>query len=277
MAYNPTVKYTFYYVDGYGMFVVLGDENSWRDSVGRNFYAYIAYRDTRLLEAMWECSKIVDGEIELRRHPFIDSDDMSRDHLTYILLAIKMFKPQAVKQFTELLTRRVSDEANITLDMWWWIKSISGRKRYQVLYYLLSIPMALGGLIWNSLLSGAAAFVDGEQKSELYSWMYPFYAMQIMSWQLYVMPNTWAKKVLQRICRWHTDKTNYAVRLVLGDKSVKLSDIQDWKSTKQWRWGVKLKTTNRDMSLIDPDLLVYNDLEKDYVIGLFYMIHLDLS
>jgi hypothetical protein len=277
MAYNPTVKYTFYYVDGYGMFVVLGDDASWRDSVGRNFYAYIAYGDIKLLEAMWECSKIVDGKIELRRHPFIDSDDMSRDHLTYILLAIKLFEPQALKQFTSLLSRKVSDKHNITLDMWWWIRSIRGEKWYQVLYYALTIPMMLGALLWNSILSLIALFENKEGRDTIYSAMYPFYAMQIMAWQVYVMPDSWAKKVLQRICRWHTGKTNYAVRMVLGDKSVKLSDIENHESTNQWRWGAKLKTTDRDMNPTDPELLVYNDLEKDYVIALFHMVDFELS
>lgn len=274
MGYNPLIKTTFYYVDDSGMFVVFGDPKSWRDSVGRNFYAYIAYSDDSLLTSMWLCAQIVDGKIKFRRHPLDDGKDMSRDHVSYILMALSIFEPHAVKQFVSMLEFQISAKHEFSIDMWCWAQSLGGSKLHEFLYYTMAIPMTVGSYLWNGLLFGVAALGGDKWKRKVYHSMYPFYAMQNMAWQVYCMRNTIAKSVLQRICRWHVDKTNYAVRMVLGDKSVTWDEIKDHKSTKSWRWGVKLKTSDRDMDLIDPKLLEYNDLEKDYLLALFCMVNL---
>ena len=81
MNYDPENKDTFFYVDKYDMVLHRDDPLSWRDSIGRNFDAWIAWRDERFIEAVKRCFKY-----GLQRHPAHWTNDMSRDHVSYALI-----------------------------------------------------------------------------------------------------------------------------------------------------------------------------------------------
>jgi hypothetical protein len=143
LTFDPDTKETYWQVDDHGMVIVLGDNKSWMDSIGETFDALICYEEPELLE---------DGSVTAFRHPAHHTNDMSRDHVIYILLALRLFDKNNLGKVAEGLQYRISDKAKFSVDMWLWMKSLTGSKKYRRLYYSVAIPLMVVTVLWNKLL-----------------------------------------------------------------------------------------------------------------------------
>ena len=289
--FNPDVKDTYYYVDDAGMVCTLGHDDTWRDSVGRTFLAWIAYGANSLMDAIVKCTDYHDdGSFTFHRHPVKRSDDMSRDHVTYTLLAMKFHDREKLELLVKGLKWRISDKFTFTIDSWFWMKSLTGSLSYRFLFYLVSIPILIFNIIYDKIwfrLCGIGKELhhteftpepNGDkskiiQKGSLS--IYPMYALHILSWQLFVMPDSIGKTIMQKLALILCGRYNYVVRILLNDKNkVTLRDLNEYDSMEGYRWGSWLNPLNRrDMKPIRPELKYANDYEKDMFRSLF--IHQD--
>jgi hypothetical protein len=281
--YSQIYYYTF---DMWGMAVHSADPLSWRDSIGRSFFAYYAYQHPSILSAMLDCIQSENGRMYLQRHPFHDDGTMSRDHTIYLLLALKHWQPEMLPWFVSNLKTRANDNFRITLDMNYWMHALIGKKtgRFNVLSLLLS-TIYRG---WNKSIYAIAGFSEESHQDEYVfyreeelSWwkrkwrraLVPMYSIANTALQLSVSDDNWWIRKTRKNYLAITGGYNYFVRLLLRDDSVSLQDVLDYKSMSAWRMGVWLNETDDRGNVIIDDLALieYNDLERDYLIKLFWM------
>jgi hypothetical protein len=266
------------------MCVINGTPDSWKDSMGRTFEAWLIYgRHAALGRAMDNCLRRIDDHWVLDRHPNYRIPT-SRDHWSYYI----QYK------------RRVNDDEDFAKfikdvprmrGLTYWMKAATKSKLYQFLYYALYIPLELLGNWWNrfwrfvghikpersheeweerglEIQLGISKWTDWVRRNPLI----PAYSMYNKVLQIYILPDCMAKKVLQRILRGRTGKYNYFIRVMLGDKKVTLKDVLTYQHRTGWRWGVNLdESCRRDVKIIrNPALIASNALETDILITMFY-------
>jgi len=134
---NLQSKDTFYVFDEWGMLTVKSDALSWRDSIGMTVCAWIAYgRPEELRLAVKKCWYLPDAKWILYRHPKY-KEEASRDHYSYALIMEKLFCGNALIYGLPRLR-----------GMNLWMRSITGNKLAEWMYYTLYIPGAILGNVW---------------------------------------------------------------------------------------------------------------------------------
>jgi len=268
----------------YGMMLVNHPEDSGkRDAIGRTVMAAIAYEEEDLLRAiMFFCVYPDFPAFKIFRHPDMKENDLSRDHLTYLLIGLKYFQQQGwLRHFAERHPWRISDKYSFTPDMWFWMKGIAGSELALWAFYRVEIFWMRMVSLWNRTIRQIAGFpaeydqvtYDANKINDnlrpihrvLRKILYPAYALEILGWQLYVLRDSRSKKRLQKVCLKITGRYNYLVRMLFGDHSVTLGEVNNYKHMTAWRWGVNLDRTNdRDTYIItEPSWIVDNALETD--------------
>ena len=250
MALNTEIQTTYHYVDEYGMMVVQGDDRSWRDSIGRNVLCLFTYGwDVTLIAGLEDCFKPAPGEWKLKRHPQHPESDISRDHWSYMIMYRALF---STKEEFEIFIDQIPRMSGL----YYWMYALAGSKFDELRYYAIQIPGAWLGNIWNKVIRAIRA-------REL---LIPTYSLHNKAWQVHFMPDSKAKKRLQRILlkRLPKGNTNYLLTLLFGGY-VSKADIDSYRHMTNYRWGVLLDwTTSRDVHVIeDPKLLEYNAYEVD--------------
>jgi hypothetical protein len=286
LTYDPNTKETYWYIDDHGMVVIRGKSKSWRDSIGETFDALVCYEDEELLRAIIDCLVFnEDGSVTAFRHPAHITDDMSRDHVIYILLALKLFGQDLLHQVTEGLGYQISDKHKFSIDMWYWMKSLTGSKKYRRLYYLVAIPWMIFTVVWNKILYIIGDFqpeadhatyeftpnyLKPEIQIQLHDMIFPAYATYKLAWMLFVMPDTWAKKVMQWLTMRITGRYNHVIQYILNRKNVADDiDISNYESMSGGRWTAMLNGLDtRGCEKIDKSLLVANDIQHDLLLTL---------
>ena len=283
MSLNVEIQTTYHYVDNDGMMIVKGDDRSWRDSIGRNVLCLFAYGRNSILEAGLEnCLVVYNSNYVLHRHP-TKRDDMSKDYWSYFIMYRYWLSTYTkdLKAFDDFI-----DNVPRITGLYNWMYALTGSKYDELGYYLIQIPGAWLGNIYNNIIRFISNIRDKGELDET-SWdlvgndiqlsltpwqkawrklLIPCYSLQNKAWQIYFMrPSIW-RSMLQSLLlkRLPTDSTNYLVRLLLGD-SVSQEVIDDYQHMTGYRWGVNLDQTNdRNCYIIkDTKLLEYNAYEKD--------------
>ncbi len=296
---------TYYYVDQKYKMVLINDKNKGeRDSIGRTFLFYFCYGDERFIEGIESCWIKVERNWFWKlfgkkyyyqgfRYPTHDDHDLSRDHTLYSILAFKYsgYSEEALKEFTSHLRFRISKRYMFTIDSWFWIKAISGSKFFEWLFYNLEIPLMKINRFKNRLIYKIVPFeeecsqdsfvlIRNDTKPKiivkLASKLFPIYALHILSWQLYLLPDSKRKRKLQKICLDITPKHNYVIKMLLGDKKTfTRDDVWNYKAMKRFRWTTILNPwiNDRDLRMIeDEELIKSNNLEVDYVRKLYNIV-----
>ena len=210
---------------------------------------------------------------------------MSRDHITYSLLSAKFCDRNVLKKLIKGLKWRISDKFTFTPDMWCWMKSLTGSPFYSFLFYLTAIPTIIVNVLRNKMLYKKANISEevhhseyvkvpnGDQPEivqEVSKKVFPAYALHILAWQLFVMPDSLGKRTM---CKWAMKlcgRYKYVVRILLGDKTVTTDDVSKYYSFEAYRWGVWLNELNRrDTKPIKPEECYTNDYERDLLMILF--------
>jgi len=285
MGYNPSNKNTYYYIDEYGMMLCRFARNQGRaDSVGRTVLATIAYCEDQLFKNVLSNCIINLYPPKIIRHPEIEKPGISRDHVTYLFVGLKYFqRERLLKILSKEMRWKISDFAKFTPDMWCWMKGIAGSRFYLWLFYRIEIFWMRLMSLWNRTIRKIGRFhlefnqwdykmvnIVGDLQitslqRKLRKWLYPAYSLHILGWQLYVLKDCKSKRRLQRICLKMTGRYNYLVRLLFGDQTVTLDDVNNYQHMTSWRWGVNLDETNDRDTYIIPNLNLISDnaLETD--------------
>jgi len=282
MGLNLETKDTFHWVDDWGMFRIHPDHTDgldWKDSIGRNLMAILAYGpDPALCNGLEVCLIWDYDEWKLIRHPDYVSD-ISKDHWSNFIM---------YKRWTsddELYNAFIANVPRIT-GLYNWMYAIGGSKYDELGYYLLQIPGAYLGNMWNKFmrfwgfLNDTKEYTEGEwHKSgvELQQrqngWqhlhrqlMIPTYSLENKAWQIRFLRESWAKRWLKRVLlrRLPKPSTNYLLRILLGDTTVTQKQVDTYKHMSGWRWSVFLDQTNdRHSYILSDELIKYNAIESD--------------
>ena len=276
---------TLYHIfDKYFMLLIKGDRESYKDSMGRTFEAWLIYgRPERLAMAMDSC--LVPGEKHwiLWRHPE-HQVPTSRDHWSYYIQFRKL--RDTAEEFKKFI-KRVPRMRGMT----YWFRSLTGSKWYQCLYYSTYIPIELIGVIWNKFwrciggIKPERSHEDWEDNfmeiqtniSDWTDWvrnnpLIPTYSLYNKGLQIMLLPECRAKRFLKWILRGRIGKYNYMLRMFFGDTTVTAEEVYNYRHRTGWRWGVNLdESCRRDVRIIrDRTLLEHNALETDMLIWTFH-------
>ena len=175
----------------------------------------------------------------------------------------------------------MSEKFCFTPDMWAWMKILAGKWWWWVPFILITYPVTLFNMLKNKLLYRLAGFTPEKHQLNWYPRyplitatqkqrilrrkLFPTYALYLFAWQLYVLPRNVFVRGLQKIALMMAGRTNYLVRLLLGDRSVTDIDIKHYRQMTNWRWGTTLnETCDRHVEILKREHMnVANRLEED--------------
>jgi len=286
-------KKTGQHIDEYGM--MMGENPDWNpngdagmgDSIGTTLDAYLAYDHEPFARAVRNCFEFkCDNKghyIQGYRHPSlkkIEYNDLSRDHILNSLILMKVSNNGVfLKYLSKYLRWKISDRYSFTIDLWLWMKGISGNRFAMFAYYLVIIPVMFFSMLLNKiiyLLAGIGKEVPQDEyvqadrskfsKFKLYliGLIYPMYTLAQTSFMMYVTPNSLGKWLLKKICLWGVDEQNFLLRIMFGGK-ISAEEVYGYKAMNGWRWSTYLNELNdRDLYVItDPKRLESNVLDVD--------------
>jgi len=314
MALNWKATDTQWFVDQENK-MMLVQNSSWNpngdngkgDAIGRSFMAYFTYGDERFLEGIENCWEKVERKGWLKRllfgkyyyqgyrYPkrFDNEVGLSRDHTSYTIIAYKYagYSNEYIKEFVKHLRFRISKFAMFTPEMWLWARAMTGSKFYEKLFLLTTIPVNMLNRWWNKFIYKIVPFEEECHQDEFMvvqndlkpprvrKWakrLYPYYALHISAWQLYLLPDSKLKRKAQKICLDITPKHNYVIQMLLGYKDmVNPDDVFEFKPMKGGRWTGILNPWINDRSIhiiTDPKLIESNVMVVDYVRKLYNTI-----
>lgn len=274
----------FWYKDKWDMILEEDNPNSWRDSIGRNFDAYLASgcKDEELVEAVWGCFKS-DNPNDWQRHPGIPCDDLSRDHISYaLLLFIAARKDEYFNYILDNIKWRINSHTSLR-GMYLWTKALRSR-RWQVVYHLFKIP----GIPFKSLVNHLVRYWakiqpersqaewdisikwnrTDKQKKAAKLIAVPAYVLHNESWQLHVLPNSPLRTIQQKLLYSLVGAHNYVIKLLLGGALTNWEEelADDYVSMTSSRWTTTLDELNdRHVEIIDPERIGYYDIDSGYL------------
>jgi hypothetical protein len=276
------------------------------DSIGRSFLAYFIYGDPRFLEGIEACWERVDRK-GLRRflfgkyyyqgyrypHRYPGEKGLSRDHLTYTLIAFKFagYSDAFLKDFVKHLRWRISDFAMFTPDLWLWAHAIANIKPYTILFPPVSWIAMKASSIWNKALYKYSGFGEESHQDDFIKLLnsfkpkmiqkltkkfYPIFALHIQAWQYKLLKDSKWKKRLQKVSLSICPKHNYAIQLLLDSPNPPTQEqVDGYKSMTGGRWTGILNPWLNDRNLEiqkNPERLEYNVMDVDYLKKLYYTI-----
>lgn len=299
MTLNKKVKSTYFYVKD-DVMLVKDSPDSWRDSIGRNLDAYVAYGDEAFVDSIEKCfaqeAVLIDVPKWIRwilpwlpevgyitqgyRSPEHQDMDMSRDHTIYAIVAAKLAGRTKFLEQLKGLTWELSSKATMRGMYLWW-KTMTGTKWSLPLFYLAKYAEMSVSLLWNKALHFLGRFKEELHQNvwnaiyplEVSKWqkkvrklMVPTYAIHNFAWQLHVLEDSKLKRGLQWLTKQFVGEQNHFLLKLLGFEPY--WEYKDYKSMTNWRWSVTLNETNdRETQIIDdPKLIAYNNLERDILI-----------
>lgn len=269
------------------------------DSIGRTFEAYYAYKDERFLDAIKNCWVKIERKkgyyYQGYRFPTHDDKDMSRDHLfnTVLTLIASGCSEKELKEFITHVPWKISPKYSQTLDLWLWMRAISGIWWAKILSPLIEIPLMSFNVLWQKILYKVAPFKKEMSQDEfctastykrtkwektIGSMLYPSYTMTQYAWRLNYMKKSLSTKILKWLLLKIANKHNYVVRMLLDDKTVIKEEVYSYKSMMGGRWDGILnpQINDRDLHIITPEkytnyerLISSNVLDVDLVRSIF--------
>ena len=276
-------QHKYWWKDEWDMIREGENPDSWRDSIGRNFDAYLASdcKDEELVEAVWKCFKDKPCT-EWQRHPYYKCDDLSRDHISYaLLLFIAAYKFEYASYILDNFKWRINKHTTLR-GMYMWLRCIKKDKGYS-LYHIYKIPGVWFKRALNWVVRYEAEIKPERSQAEwdvnitrnrtekqrkASKWVFPAYALHNFAWQTHVLPNSKLKSYLQKISLPLAGKHNYVIKALLGHTltAEELKLASEYKSMTSSRWTTTLdELSSRGVELIDPERIGEYDLDKGYL------------
>jgi len=244
-------KTRFYFKDGmmWERTVDEGD-NLWRTSL-----AYIAYGDSALKEGMLDCTKWISPDhVQYFRSTEQNDTTVSRDQVTMFLAAMAI-RGEDVKPYIKATKWRLSKRYSLTLDMWLWMKALSGNKFAKKLFFLTEVPLVKAYQLWDKLNISKNKF--------------PSYAVHLLAWQIYSLEdNSNLKDRLGYIVAKMADDDNYLVQLLTGH-CVDSSKIENVIPMTDFVWQRYKKTTKVELRPLTDEEAEFNTLDVDVLNYIF--------
>ena len=286
-----------YWKDEWNMILEGDDSNTWRDSIGRNFDAYIATGcvEEDLVEAVWSCfsgKKSVNSSIECleprrwQRHPKYFGEqyrDLSRDHITYaLLLFIIADREDYFNAILDNIKWRINKHTSMR-GMWLWTKALRS-ERWTVVYHIFKII----GIPFKRLVNHIVRYeadINPERSQDEWDldltrnrttkqrlapkWIaMPAYTLHSGSWQLHVLPDSWLRSIHQKLLLPLVGKHNYVIKLLLGQKLTEEESklALEYRSMTGSRWTTTLDELNdRHVEEVNPEELGEYDIDAGYI------------
>jgi hypothetical protein len=279
----PTGKYTLqpcnshYSVDEYG-FMLQDGKHGTGDAILRNYMAWIAYGDNKLLHVI---------PIS-QRHP-LNHTPMSRDHMIYSLCAHSVMKFD-LKYLVEYMIHDMKNRHRITLSLKCWMWGLAGSKRSHFWYLILELLTVnlfyrpihwLGYKIagwedevdqdeWCTPAEKTPKLQDQSKLNQLIDKIvFPSYALHFSGHQLRALPNRFPRltRWLKRSYGAMVGKTNYAQRL-LFNLPITEEQVRNYRPMSKNRWTGYLNGRN-DRYMVEIPEQEYNNIDRDYLIALW--------
>lgn len=289
-------------------------DNGMTDAIGRNLDAMQAWGEEEievdgetmllqdwLMEGILDCWELKKRKTWIGRlfkgkyyyqghrypHRFPNEVGLSRDHLTYTILAMCYmdWSEKEIWDFVKKLKWRISDVAFMTIDLRLWTKAVSGRRLskwfYNVIGFITTVITTWFQLKIEKFLGFGPHFeernedfhyIQNESKPnvirKLRKLLYPTYAMKIASDQIsYITSKKWKQRFRNQFLKI-VPKYNWLIQLQIYDfDGPNQEDVDNYKPMLGDRWSGDCNKWWNDRQLqIIPDndpLQEYNQLDVD--------------
>jgi hypothetical protein len=271
----------------------LPDSNDGKgDALWRTSIAYIIYKRKELIGGITSCFKGITTEdneyIQVYRYPEEGFEKTtSRDQIAAALIALcevnTVDNLVSLHYLTQNLKWRISEKYTQTIDFNIWLEALKNmlqKKMFWVnIYYILSIMMIIPIIFWNKFFRLIGNFKSKSQENfrsfptkslSLHrriaaKVLYPTYAFFLWCWQIRVLPDNWYKFYLQKLMLIECEKSNYVLRILLGEDASKFeTEFENYKSMRGLRWNARLDdSTNDGMRICTDKEILCNDIDKD--------------
>jgi len=292
-----------------------GDEGK-GDSIGRSMVAYFCYNDQNFIQGIKNCWIKIDIDSDYKmffkkwkyyyrgqRYPSPEYyyKTFSRDHIITTFVALKLANDPFIVELAKNIKYSIREKDNdlvfnishkITPQLWCWIKMFAGKWWAAPLFYLQSIFVILGTIIWNKFINLIAGFSPEKTQEEfkktrredLSKWkllcckiLTPTFTLHNFAWQVFILKDNIFKRLLCWLVIPLISKHNHLLRLMFNVQKKKVTkvDVLNYKSMRGNRWSTTLnETCNRDCKIItDPQLLESNLLDEDVLVKFWNLRH----
>ena len=282
------------------------------DALWRTGLAYITWKQPIKKEGILSCYRYVPVGHHFKK-PFYQAmrhsgrwgeDDVTRDQVIMSLAALKVNKDlEELDEIASKLPYRLSRKYKMTPDMWFWVKTLTCTKHlklYTNLCCFFQIVEKFIAFNLNKVIAKICGFKRDIIKNNDYTsrvhydlkenWnsfqtkiakaYYQGFAYHLACWQIYTLPkncNTFLRRVLTKMMLNYCEKENYLCRILLGDTTVTLEEVQNYESREGFRWQAYLDGSwpnyNGEKSTTwKKKYLKYNQLDKDCLITMYNTI-----
>lgn len=238
----------------------LEDKHLWSkdDSVGRNAFFYIFHPNHQWLkDSLLSCIKFRDdGYVQFYRYPNERANDMSRDHVSAIILALYLNRDyDELKWILGNLPLQLSRRYWQTLDFYLWQKTLKAEiegkqtKKFilKELFLLLNLLMFIIVVPWNFMLRLILGVktINPEDLEELQfkvqpkwkKWVYqkliyPHFALYNLAWMIKSL------KAEQGLLAWllRFEAKNFVLKAILG-KPISKSEYESYVPLASFQWA----------------------------------------
>ena len=310
MSFNWNAIETYWFVDQENKMMLIQNpswdsngENGKGDAIGRNMIAFYCYNDYRFIEGIESCwakvyrknwfKKILLGKYYYQgyRYPTYangeeeQSEGLSRDHLLHTVLSYKLAGKLDSKiwEFVKHLRFRISPSAVQTIDLWFWMRAMAGRKfakwiSPRITFYTMKLTAWWQKKVQN--FSGIGPdfeenqdtfkHIQNEDKPKIIlkvcKLLHPIYALQQQAWEANFYEDKWKRKC-QDVIYSITPKYNYAIKLLCEHpEGITKEDIMNYKPMTGTRWSgiMNIWWNDRPLEIIKKPG-EYNVLDVDYL------------
>ena len=231
-------KRSYFYTDSSGIFKRKGEEKG-GDDLGRTARAYIAWKRPEHYQAilkcfLWKEDKIIKiyRSVDLDKNGNLmvgyDADSQVRDHILFAIIAMKFHghNDDAKRHAKALL--KMSKISNNKHGGYWtwdsksWLKAIANDRKYPFMFYFFQIILMVPSVFINRRLIGHNHIKQFYKRPNRF---YHAFAQDISIWQQFVLPDSWVKRVANRIVLSTVEFKNIVNRILLGDKRITHMEI----------------------------------------------------
>lgn len=283
MSLNLKTTETHWYVDENHVMREKSDaDHNKHDSAETTYHAFCAYRHPSFASDNHRCLMNVPP---LRYPvPYEGMQPISRDHIIYRLCFV-MEWGVFIEDLNELIPPIIFDKGKgsyMNLQMWLWTKLITDKKIGQ-LFYPVALIQAVKNSLWNRMLNKLFGYTNREYHLNLHndlvklnnktkaSLYYPVYAIKLVATMLQYVPKNWFTKQIKKQLLKITPDKNFAIKIMLGDKSVTYDDVINFRPIDKPRWSQMINPmrNNRTFRYLTEDEMAYNCVDKDYLMYLW--------
>lgn len=284
MSLNFETKETHWYVDENHVMREKSDaDHNKHDSCETQYHAICAYRRLVLLFPVKDC---MENKPQSRYPiPYDGMQPMSRDHIIYNLCAI-MESECRLSYLKSVIPPIIFDKGKgsyMNLQMWLWTKLITDKKIGK-LFYPIALFQAVKNSLWNRVLNKIFDYDNLEDdvfwhndsieydynktKASLY---YPVYAIKLVATMLQYVPKNWFSKQIKKQLLKITPDKNFAIKIMLGDKSVKYNDVIYFRPIDKPRWSQMINPmrNNRTFRYLTEKEMEFNCVDNGYLMYLW--------